>query len=190
MPKEKTSKSEMRKYMLVLDKFGLQAPFEFGKKEKKIVKALEENGSMDFLTLCDGFDMKPEKALKHVDSLVQKGAVEFKDDVVSLTLPALNYLHAKKKLRKSAKKFYRFLDALNEKELDEFMKLVDTFKVMPEEPTVEIEMEAKQEEEAPAPKPAPRKVTPRKRTTRKRSTAKPRAKKAAEPSVEAAPKEE
>lgn len=189
MPKEKTSKSEMRKYMLVLDKFGLQAPFEFGKKEKKIVKALEENGSMDFLSLCDGFDMKPEKALKHVDSLVQKGAVEFKDDVVSLTLPALNYLHAKKKLRKSAKKFYRFLDALNEKELDEFMKLVDTFKVMPEEPTVEIEME-EQQEEAPAPKPAPRKVTPRKRTTRKRSAAKPRAKKAAEPKVEATPKEE
>ena len=189
MPKEKTSKSEMRKYMLVLDKFGLQAPFEFGKKEKTIVKALEENGSMDFLTLCDGFDMKPEKALKHVDSLVQKGAVEFKDDVVSLTLPALNYLHAKKKLRKSAKKFYRFLDALNEKELDEFMKLVDTFKVMPEEPTVEIEMEEEQEE-APAPKPVPRRATPRKRATRRKSTAKPRAKKAAEPSAEAAPKEE
>ena len=188
MPKQK-DKALNKKYVEVLEKFGLLPEFDFSKKEKAIVKALAESGDMDLFSLGDACQFKPEKTRKVCNKLLKKGAIEEEGDLIRLSPLALRYLHANKKIRKSAKKFYRFMDTLTEKELDEFMKLVDTFKVMPEEPTVEIEMEERQEE-APAPKPVPRKVTPRRRTTRKRSTAKPRAKKAAEPKAEATPKEE
>ncbi len=132
MPKKDKSKALMRKYRLILDKFGLQQQFDFTKKEKKVVKLLQKRGEMDILAICEELDLKPKKAEKVAESLLSKGAIERNGDMLSLTLAVTNYLHAEKKLHKSAKKFYQFVGALDEKEVDEFMVLVDSFKVVPE----------------------------------------------------------
>lgn len=137
MPKNK-SKSAMKKYVKVLDKFGFLPPFEFTKKEKKVVKYLAENGATAPVTLGDVLDFKPGKAEQIVERLIQKGALESDPSgMVSLTLTATNYLHSKKTIKKSAKKFCKFVEAMNEKELDEFMSLVSSFKVAPEFPPIE-----------------------------------------------------
>lgn len=137
MPKNK-SKSAMKKYVKVLDKFGFLPPFEFTKKEKKIVKYLADHGATAPQDLDDVLDFKPGKAEKLVERLIQKGALEADPSgMVSLTLTATNYLHSKKTIKKSAKKFCKFVEAMNEKELDEFMSLVSSFKVAPEFPPIE-----------------------------------------------------
>ena len=144
MPKKK-NKNTMKKYVKVLDKFGLLPPFEFSKKEKKIVKYLSNNGATDALTLGEMLDLKPDKTNILVDELIQKGAIERDTSgLLSLTLTATNYLHSKKTIKKSAKKFCKFVDAMDEKELDEFMNLVNHFEVAPEVPPIE---------ESPAPEP-------------------------------------
>lgn len=130
-------KAHMEKYVAALNKFGLLPPFDFTKKEKKLVKVLERDGEQDFLSLCDQLDLKPEKGHKIVTRLVDKGAVTFQNEIVTLTLSALNYLHTEKTERKSAKKFYKFVDTLSTKELEEFMKLVSSFEVNPNAPAPE-----------------------------------------------------
>ena len=140
MPKKKNTKSFRKKYLEVLNKFGVLPPFHFDDDEKKVVKGLERDGSATFLDFCDRFDLKPGKAKKVIKSLVQKGAVEFEDDVVTITPAAVKYLHTTKKERKNAKKFHKFIDALSEKELDEFMKLVSAFLVNPAEASASLDI--------------------------------------------------
>ena len=142
------NKKPTEKYVRILDKFGLLPQFDFTKKERKIVKYLAKNGDADILTIGDHFDYKPEKTRKLVDRLLAKGAVTESEQKIALTPIALQYIHTIQEEKKSAKKFYQFVDALSEKELDEFMNLVSSFKVAPKAE----EQEAPKEE-----KPAPRK---------------------------------
>lgn len=168
MPK---NKKPSEKYVRILDKFGLLPQFDFTKKERKIVKYLGKVGPKDILDIGDALDYKPEKVRKLVDRLVGKGAVVENGNVVELTPIALQYITTIKHEKKSAKTFYRFVDTLSEKELDEFMKLVSSFKVAPKEaPIEEIKeileepKEAPKQEEKPAPKKRPaRKPAPRKK---------------------------
>ena len=196
MPKKKNSKSFIKKYLDVLNKFGVLPPFHFTDDEKKIIKGLERDGAAEFLDFCDRYNLKPGKAKKAIKRLVEMGAVEFEDDVVSITPIAVKYLHTTKKERKSAKKFHKFIDALSEKELDEFMKLVSAFVVDPEAAVAELDIlegkgipvkEAKEEASEPAtakPKKAPRasaaktpaakkKVTPAKKAAKHKTEEKP-----------------
>ena len=156
MPKK--DKSITKKYVEILEKFGLLPNFDFTKKEKKVVKTLAETGDMDILALGDACELKPDKIRKVCDRLVQKSAVIIEDDIVRLSPLALRYLHAKKSIRKSAKKFYRFVDALSESEQEEFMKLVYSFQVVPAaeqqtEPAPEEPDQAPAEEKTEAPEP-------------------------------------
>ena len=142
------NKKPTEKYVRILDKFGLLPQFDFTKKERKIVKYLAKNGDADILTIGDHFDYKPEKTRKLVDRLLAKGAVTESEQKIALTPIALQYIHTIQEEKKSAKKFYQFVDALSEKELDEFMNLVCSFKVAPKAE----EQEAPKEEEKPAPR--------------------------------------
>ena len=163
MPKKK-NKNTMKKYVKVLDKFGLLPPFEFSKKEKKIVKYLSNNGATDALTLGEMLDLKPDKTNLLVEELIQKGAIERDTSgLLALTLTATNYLHSKKTIKKSAKKFCKFVDAMDEKELDEFMNLVNHFEVAPEVPPIEEEIPVAAPVEAPSieePKEEPKEEAP------------------------------
>ena len=198
MPKQK-DKALNKKYVEVLEKFGLLPEFDFSKKEKAIVKVLAESGDMDLLSLGDACQFKPEKTRKVCNKLLKKGAIEEEGDLIRLSPLALRYLHANKKIRKSAKKFYRFMDTLTEKELDEFMKLVRSFKIEPEKAPglegllkdagIEIPEEVKEEpspeepkeslgeepKEEPASEAAPveekPKMAPRRKTSRRRKIA-------------------
>ena len=193
MPKQKQkqkNKALSKKYVEVLEKFGLLPDFDFSDKEKKVVKALASGGDMDLLSLGDACEFKPEKIRKVCSKLLKKGAIVEEGDIIRLSPLAIRYLHAKKKIRKSAKKFYRFMDTLTEKELDEFMKLVRSFEILPETATgiegLELlkegackEEPAKEEAPAPeepkviepkeepkpveAPKPAPKRRAPQRR---------------------------
>lgn len=173
MPK---NKKPSEKYVRILDKFGLLPQFDFTKKERKIVKYLGKVGPKDILDIGDALDYKPEKVRKLVDRLVGKGAVVENGNVVELTPIALQYISTIKHEKKSAKTFYRFVDTLSEKELDEFMKLVSSFKVAPKEaPIEEIKEILEEPKEAPEleKKPAPKKPAPRKRPARKPAAKKP-----------------
>ena len=183
MPKKKDTKSFIKKYLDVLNKFGVLPPFHFTDEEKKIIKGLERDGATEFLDFCDRYNLKPGKAKKTIKKLAEIGAVEFEDDIVNITPVAVRYLHTTKKERKSAKKFCKFIDALSEKELDEFMKLVSAFVVDPEaaaaeldvlegkEPPVEEAKEVAPAEPAPAkPKRAPRAPAAKKPAAKKKAT--------------------
>lgn len=203
MPKQKQkqkNKALSKKYVEVLEKFGLLPDFDFSDKEKKVVKALASGGDMDLLSLGDACQFKPEKIRKVCNKLLKKGAIVEEGDIIRLSPLAIRYLHAKKKIRKSAKKFYRFMDTLTEKELDEFMKLVRSFEILPEAATgieglellkkgaskaepakEEPKEEAKEEpkevpapaEEAPKPVEAP-KPAPKRRAPQRRKPAAPK----------------
>lgn len=167
MPK---NKKPSEKYVRILDKFGLLPQFDFTKKERKIVKYLGKVGPKDPLDIGDALDYKPEKVRKLIDRLVGKGAVVENGNLVELTPIALQYISTIKHEKKSAKTFYRFVDTLSEKELDEFMKLVSSFKVAPKEaPIEEIKEILEEPKEAPKQKekPAPRKRPARKPVARK-----------------------
>ena len=147
MPK---NKKPSEKYVRILDKFGLLPQFDFTKKERKIVKYLGKVGPKDLLDIGDALDYKPEKVRKLVDRLIGKGAVIENGNVVELTPIALQYITTIKHEKKSAKTFYRFVDTLSEKELDEFMKLISSFKVAPKEaPIEEIKEILEEPKEAP-----------------------------------------
>lgn len=193
MPKKENSKAYNARYMAVLNKFGVLPSFHFTDLEKDIVKGLEETGEIGFLDFCDHFDIKPEKGKKVIKELVKKHAINFENDLISITPIAIKYLHSTKKERKSYKKFRKFVNALNEKDLQEFMGLVDSFVVNPDAPIEPEEAEEKAEaepaieeakpeevpveepkpveepmEEAPAEEPKAAPKVPRKRVVRKK----------------------
>ena len=197
MPK---NKKPSEKYVKILDKFGLLPQFDFTKKERKIVKYLGKVGPKDLLDIGDHLDYKPEKVRKVVDRLIAKGAVIEKDNVVELTPIAIQYISTIKNEKKSAKTFYRFVDTLSEKELDEFMKLVSSFKVAPKEAPIEeikeileegpkVE-EKHQEKPKAAPKRPAAKKPARKPAAKKRPAAKKPAAKKPAPKAKPEPKPE
>lgn len=185
MPKK--IKKPVKKYLEVLDKFGLQVNFDFSKKEKKIIKLLAAEGGKQVLDLTEIFDIKPEKAHRLVDDLVEKGALTEKEGLIELTPASIGYVHAKKQSKKSAKKFYRFLDTLSEDDLEEFLKLIANFKVDPNAGKKEEEAETQEE-----PKPVKRgRGRPRTRPeTPARKTRRRRRRRAAPKKAPEAPKEE
>lgn len=175
-PNKKVNKAN-EKYVRALRKFGLLPDFQFTKKERKIVKFLGKEGMKDILEIADHFDWKPEKVRKYVDRLIEKGGVVVEGTSVALTPAALEFFNNIKQEKKATKKFYQFMDTLNEKEMDEFMRLVDSFKVVPpENPLMEMPEEPKVEEPA---KPAPRARKP------KAAEPKPEEAKAGEPAPKA-----
>ena len=154
MQEKKQSKSYLDKYFAVLNKFGVTPNFKFSDEEKEIIKYIDENTSVTFLTFYDKYDLKPSEAKEIIDGLIKKGAVCLQDDNIMLTNEAIKYIHTSKEQRKSEKKFRKFIDALTEKDLDEFMKLVESFVVKP----------------TPIHKPRAKTTTPRKPSTRKATT--------------------
>ena len=186
MPKDEKAN---QKYIDILMKFGLSP--DFSKKERKIIKYLAKEGNQEFLALADHFDWKPEKVRKLIERLQAKAAVNVQGELISLTPYAIACLHNAKVEKKAAKKLYQFMDTLSEKEMDEFMKLIDSFEVVPEAPE-EPEEEPKPEPK-PAPKPAPKKPASRKPAARKAPARKPAPRKrapAARKPKPQAPKEE
>lgn len=132
MTQKKKSKSYIEKYFAVLNKFGVTPNFKFSDIEKDIIKYIDEENNVSTLTFYDKYDLKPSEAKEILDELEEKGAVKVVDGTITLTTEAIKYIHTSKEQRKSEKKFRKFVDALNEKDLDEFMKLVESFVVKPE----------------------------------------------------------
>jgi len=156
MTKKQHSKTYLEKYFAVLNKFGVSPNFKFDDNEKEIIKYLDEVTSVPFLMFCDKYDLRPSEAKEIIDALIKKGALKMEEDKISLTNEVIKYLHTSKEQRKSEKKFRKFIDALNEKDLDEFMKLVETFVIQP--PAVKKPRAPRK----------PRTTTTRKTTTRTR----------------------
>lgn len=136
MDAKKQNKAYLEKYFAVLNKFGVTPNFKFSDLEKEIIKDLDELPYVNFLDFCDNYDLKPSEAKEILNNLVEKGAVNYQDDKISLTNEAIKYTHTSKEQRKSEKKFRKFVDALSEKDLDDFMKLVNSFVVAPSDQLV------------------------------------------------------
>ncbi len=131
MTKKQPSKTYLDKYFAVLNKFGVTPNFKFDDIEKDIIKYIDEVTSVPFLMFCDKYDLRPSEAKELLEGLIKKGAITLQDDKISLTSEAIKYIHTSKEQRKSEKKFRKFIDALNEKDLDEFMRLIDNFVIKP-----------------------------------------------------------
>ena len=193
MAKKNKTKEYLSKYFEVLYRFGISPNFKFEDKEKKIVKDIDSEGPIEYFDFCDRYDLKPSEAKKTIRKLVEKGAVEYNDSTISLTSASIKYLHSTKEQRKAEKKFRKFVDTLDENGLDEFMRLVDSFKIVPrpedisleallekgivgegeeeevkEEPKPEPEPEVKEEEKVEEP-PVKKAPAPRKRATASRA---------------------
>ncbi|MBR6351436.1 MAG: hypothetical protein IKR93_03835, partial [Firmicutes bacterium] len=99
-------------------------------------------------------DTKPSRMDKKLLELEAMGLLEYPDDDVTLKLTDLaeRYLADKGKDSKAEKKFRKFLECLNEEELDRFVELADKFQI--DEtllPAADPEEEAEAAEEAEAP---------------------------------------
>lgn len=117
------------KYYAVLKKFHLAPDFKLNDYEKEIVKFIDKAATSNSYDLADEFDLRPSEVKELVDGLVEKGVLKLEENVISLTDAALQYVHASKEERKTEKKFRKFLDTLDEKDLDKFLNLVDSFVV-------------------------------------------------------------
>lgn len=139
MAKKNKTKEYLSKYFEVLYRFGISPNFKFEDKEKKIVKDIDSDGPIEYFDFCDRYDLKPSEAKKTIRKLVEKGAVEYNDSTISLTSASIKYLHSTKEQRKAEKKFRKFVDTLDENGLDEFMRLVDSFKIVPRPEDISLE---------------------------------------------------
>ena len=115
---------------------------KLSKKEKEIVKFLNEVGSTDIYDLMEVLDYKPSSFYKHMDILEVVGFIAYSDDesTVSLTELGKQYLLTGKKEHKQNRKFLKFLESLSEEELENFKKTFEET-VVEEEPVIEEEKE-------------------------------------------------
>lgn len=120
-----------QKLLSVLEKFGMGPSLDLSGLDKDILDVISQIEDPGFYDLCECFDMKPSKMEKYLLDLEEQGLVEYLDAAgkVELTELAYRYLEAGGKDTKSQRKFRKFIECLTEEELDEFMKLADSFEI-------------------------------------------------------------
>ena len=119
------------KLLGVLQKFGMGPALDLSGLEKDIMDVISQIEDAGFYDLCECFDMKPSKMEKYLTDLEDQGLVEYMDAAgkVYLTDLACRYLEESGKDTKSQRKFRKFIECLSEEELDEFVKLADSFEI-------------------------------------------------------------
>ncbi|MBR3297120.1 MAG: hypothetical protein IKI65_04705 [Firmicutes bacterium] len=155
---KKDKKDEKKQYtpkqLAVLAKFGMGPDIDVSKEDAAVLDVISQLEDTTFYDLCDCFDTKPSRMDKKLLELEAMGLLEYPDDDITLTLTDLaeRYLAGKGKDSKAEKKFRKFLECLNEEELDRFVELADKFQI--DEtllPAADPEEEAEAAEEAEAP---------------------------------------
>jgi len=132
--KKKTLKAEQQytaKQLEVLARFKMGPVLDLSKKDAELIDAVAETGDISFFSLCDRFDEKPSKIYKRLSVLQEKNLVVYStnDEIVKLTPLAVQFMGCRLKDGKPEKKFRKFLESLNEEELDRFIQLIDQFKI-------------------------------------------------------------
>jgi DNA-binding MarR family transcriptional regulator len=119
------------KLLGVLQKFGMGPALDLSGLEKDILDVISQIEDAGVYDLCECFDMKPSKMEKYLTDLEDQGLVEYMDAAgkVYLTDLACRYLEVSGKDTKSQRKFRKFIECLSEEELDEFVKLADSFEI-------------------------------------------------------------
>ncbi len=168
------------KYFEVLEKFHLAPDFKLSDFEKEVVKYIDKIGPITNFELADKYDLRPSEEKDLVDSLIAKGVLNLDNDIITLSSAAIKYVRSSKEERKTEKKFRKFLNTLDEKDLDKFMNLVNSFEVKDvseetKEKTVNLENKPAVAKKTTTVRTATSKKAPAKKTVaRKTETRKPR----------------
>lgn len=119
------------KLLDVLDKFGLGPRIELTEDERDMLDVISQIEDAGFYDLCECFDQKPSKVEKRLISLEGQGLVEYMDAAgkVRLTPLAQKLLESPEEDSSSEHKFRKFIESLNDKELDRFAELADAFEI-------------------------------------------------------------
>jgi len=119
------------KMLDVLAQFGLGPKLDISGIERDILDVISQIEEPGFYDLCECFDLKPSKMEKYLLRLEDKGLVEYMDAAgkVYNTELAGRYIDSYRKETRSEKKFRAFIESLSDEELDNFMKLADSFKI-------------------------------------------------------------
>lgn len=142
----KKEKEYSEKYFAALKKFNLSPDFKLSDYEKEVVKYIDKTGTVTVYDLSDVYDLRPSEAKELLADLSDKGVLNVNEETVSLSEPAIRYLHATKESRKTEKKFRKFLNTLEDKDIDRLMELVNSFEVKEEKEVKEDQSEQKEGE--------------------------------------------
>ncbi len=132
--KKKIEKPEMKyteKQLAVLAKFGMGPALDVSEYDAAILDVVAQLEDANFYDLCDCFDEKPSKMDKRVEKLEDKGLLQYSDEdgTIKLTPLSEQFLGCRLKDTKAEKKFRKFIECLNDEELDYFIGLVDKFEI-------------------------------------------------------------
>ncbi len=164
---KKTQVKYPDKYFEVLEKFHLAPDFKLSDYEKEVVKYIDKIGIVTNFALADKYDLRPSEEKDLVDSLLAKGVLNVDGDSITLSSAAIKYVRSTKEERKTEKKFRKFLNTLDEKDLDKFMNLVNSFEV--KDVTEEAKDKPVKDENKPA---TVKKASSTKKTTSKKTPVK------------------
>ena len=134
---------ELSKYtekrLEALEAFGLGPKLKLSGFERDVLDVIEQLKEPGFYDLCECFDLKPSKMEKELLKLEEKGLVVYMDAAgkVLLTDIAERYILNYKKESKSEKKLRAFIESLNDEETEEFLQLVDEFRLEEQEEEAE-----------------------------------------------------
>lgn len=120
------------KYFAVLKKFNLSPDFKLSDYEKDVIKSIDQVGTMTTYQLADEYDLRPSEVKELVTDLSDKGVLIVGEETVTLSNVAIRYLHTAKEERKTEKKFRKFLNTLDDKDIDNLMALINSFEVKEE----------------------------------------------------------
>ena len=154
MGKKNKKKEEQKIYspkqLAVLAKFGMGPELDICASDADILDVISQLEDANFYDLCDCFDEKPSKMDKRLVDLEERGLLQYSEDeaVINLTQLAEYYLNGRGKDNKAEKKFRKFLECLNEEELDRFVELADKFEI--DESLLPAEEPEEDEEAVPA----------------------------------------
>ena len=116
------------------ERFNLAKAIKLSKKEKKFLKAMEELESdgilIDFFNVCDTMDIRPSKLDELIGNSMLNGLIDMDEEGYLYTTEfGIKSLYADKKIKKSDKKFRKFLKCLSTEELQEFISMCDEFPI-------------------------------------------------------------
>lgn len=143
-PYKKLSKYTVKR-LEALETFGMGPRLKLSGFERDIIDVIEQLGEPGFYDLCECFDLKPSKMEKKLLKLEEKGLVVYMDAAgkVYLTDIAQRYILNYRKESKSERKLRAFIESLNDEETEQFLQLVDEFKIEESEEDEADEREAK-----------------------------------------------
>lgn len=135
----KRRKTDMADFEKVLNELYCCEDVKLSKKEKEIIKFLNEVGSVDIYDLMETMDYKPSSFYKHIDILEVLGFIAYSDDetMIELTQLGKQYLLTGKKEHKQNKKFLKFLESLSDEELEDLRKTFEELSIKEEIKTEE-----------------------------------------------------